>query len=88
MLGIGFFGSAADEDEREQLSTRVATSFSGWDWHARNIADFQKVRRQSLETFVTTNSYLLTRSTHMGTRIGFKDFAGGLVGLNLRSERK
>jgi len=54
---------------------------------APNIADFQKVRRQGLENFVTTNSYLSTRSTHMGTRIGSEDFVGGLVGLSLRSER-
>jgi hypothetical protein len=54
---------------------------------APNIADFQKVPRQSLETFVTTNSYLSTRNTDMGTRIGSEDFVYGLVGLSLKSER-
>ena len=86
MLGIRYFGSAADEDEREQLSTRLLLR-SPVGIACSNIADFQKVRRQSLETFVTKNSNLSTRSTDMGTRIGSEDFVGGLVGLSPRSER-
>ena len=54
---------------------------------APNTAGFQKVWRQSLETFITTNSYLLTRGTDTGTRIGSEDFVSGLAALSLRSER-
>ena len=55
--------------------------------HAPNTAGFQKVWRQSLETFITTYSYLLTRGTDTGTRIGSEDFVSGLAALSLRSER-
>ena len=86
MLGIGFFDSAVDEDEHEQLCTRRCFVRRS-ELVARNIAGFQNERRQSSETFVTTNSCRSIQSMDMGTSNGSAGFASGLASLSLRSER-
>jgi hypothetical protein len=53
---------------------------------ARNIADFQNQGRQSLETFVTTNSYRSIRRLDLATSNRSVGFASGSASLNLRSE--
>jgi len=85
-LGIGYFGSLIDEDEREQLSIQlllrspVAIAFSK---HCR----MPNVHRQSLKTFAMTHSCRSIWSMDKGTRSGFEDFVAGLGGLSLRSGR-
>jgi len=85
MLGIGFFDSAVDEDEREQLCTRLLVRSPvgiGCSKHRR----LPKRTGQSSETFVTTNSYRSIRSMDMTTSNGSVDFASGSASLNLRSK--
>ncbi len=82
MLGIGFFDSAVDESSYVLGCWFVRRL----ELAARNIAGFQNERRQSSETFVTTNSYRSIRSMDMTTSNGSVDFASGSASLNLRSK--
>ena len=88
MLGIGYFGSAADEDEREQLSTQAATSFSGRDWRAPNTAGFQKGVAPKLGDFHHEKFLTFDPGYGYGIRgLGPRILSAGWAALSLRSER-
>ena len=82
MLGIGYFGSAADEDEWERLPTQLRLRSPvgiACSKHRR----FPKGAAPRLGEF--RHDKFLSFDPQYGHES--EDFVGGLVGLSLRSER-
>ena len=76
MLGIGYFGSAIDQDERDQLCSHLLLRSPLGIACSKHRRFPKRAQRQSLGTFETTYFYVSIRNTDPIMRTGFEHFVG------------